>query len=143
MVIYKSVETEKHSSSFLFTFSLHRYLSILMSQPPLSILALGITPAIVHSVNNRLLAQGIDATSLVVTNTPSSDAEITRVASSKNWSGLMVGYGIRGDREWFKRIIQIIHHANPNIPLIDHQGPGDAENAIERHFNVRLPLKTT
>jgi hypothetical protein len=143
VVIYKSVEREKHSSCFLFTFSLHLYLSILMSQPPLSILALGITPAIVHSVNNRLLAQGIDATSLVVTNTPSSDAEIARVASSKNWSGLMVGYGIRGDREWFKRIIQIIHSANPNIPLIHHEGPGDAENAIERHFNVRLPLKTT
>ncbi len=114
-----------------------------MSQPPLSILALGITPNIVYSVNNRLLAQGVDATSLVIANTSSSDAEIARVAKSKNWSGFMVGYGIRNDREWFKRVVQIIHYANPNIPLINHQGPSDAENAIERHFNVRLPLKTT
>jgi hypothetical protein len=113
-----------------------------MSQPPLSILALGITPDIVYSVNNRLRAQGVDATSLVITNKSSSDAEIARVASSKNWNGLMVGYGIRNDAEWFKRVIQIIHYANPNIPLIDHRGPSDAENAIERHFNVRLPLKT-
>jgi ketosteroid isomerase-like protein len=114
-----------------------------MSQPPLSILALGITPQLVYSVNNRLRAQGVDATSLVITNTFSSDAEIARVASSKNWSGLMVGYGVRNDRQWFKRVIQIIHDANPNIPLIDHHGPNDAENAIERHFNVRLPIKTT
>jgi hypothetical protein len=114
-----------------------------MSQPPLSILALGITPQIVYSVNDRLLAQGIDAKSLVITNTSSSDAEIARVASSKNWSGFMVGYGVRSDREWFERVVQIIHHANPNISLIHHHGPNDAENAIERHFNVRLPIKTT
>ena len=113
-----------------------------MNQPPLSILALRITPSIVSSVNDRLLAQGVDATSLVVTNTSSSDAEIIRVVSSKNWSGLMVGYGVRNDSEWFKRVVQIIHDANPKIQLIHHEVPGDGENAIERHFKVRLPLET-
>jgi len=114
-----------------------------MSQPRLSILALGLSPNTVQSVNNRLLAQGIDATSLVVTNTASSDAQIARVASSKNFSGLLVGYGVRGDPEWFRRVLQVIHSANPNIQLIHHEGPSDAERAIERHFNVQLPLRST
>jgi hypothetical protein len=114
-----------------------------MSQSPLSILGLGLTPSLVNSVNNRLCARGIDATSLVVTNSSASDAEVARVASSKNWSGLFVGYGVRHDREWFERLMQIIHNANPSIPLIDHRGPDDAENAIERHFNIRLPLTTS
>jgi hypothetical protein len=114
-----------------------------MSQPRLSILALGHAPNIVHSVNNRLLAQGIDATSLVITNTASSDAEIARVASSKNFSGLMVGHFVQSDPGWFQRVLQVIHSANPNIQLIHQQGPHDAERAIERHFNVRLPLRST
>ena len=113
-----------------------------MSQPPLSILILGLTPSILNSINNRLLARGVDATSLAVTNSSSSDAEIIRIASSKNWSGLMIGYGVRNNHEWFERLMQIIQNANPNIPLIHHEGPNDAENAIERHFNIQLPSST-
>ena len=114
-----------------------------MSQLSLSILAFGLTPSLVQAVNKRLLAQGIDATSLAISNTASSDAEISRIASSKNWSGMLIGYGIRHDQEWFERVLEIVHKANPKIPLINHHGPSDAENAIERHFHVRLPLTRT
>lgn len=117
--------------------------SLTMSQPPLSILAFGMSPNLVQAVNNRLLAQGIDATSLAISNTASSDADIYRIASSKNWSGMLVGYGIRHEQEWFERVLQIVHKANPKIPLIHHRGPSDAESAIERHFHVRLPLTRT
>ena len=114
-----------------------------MSQPPLSILAFGIDSHLVSTVNNRLRAQGIDAESLAISNTPSSDAEIAQIVRSKNWNGFFVGYGVRHDRQWFERVKRIVHDANPNIPLIHHEGPSDAERAIERHFNVRLPLVRT
>ncbi|CAF0928295.1 unnamed protein product [Adineta steineri] len=112
-------------------------------QHSLSILVLGLTPSILDSIDNRLIARGIDAKSLAVTNTSSADAEIARVASSKNWNGVIVGYGVRNDSEWFERLMQIIHNANPNIVLIHHNGPDDVENAIERHFNIQLPLITS
>ena len=113
-----------------------------MSQTSLSILAFGISPNLVDAVNDRLLAQGIDAKSLAISNTASSDAEISRIASSKNWSGMLVGYGVRHDQQWFERVLRIVQQANPKIPLIDHRGPSDAEKAIERHFHVKLPLTT-
>lgn len=114
-----------------------------MSQPSLSILTLGITTSIAQSVNSRLLALGIDATSLVLANTPSSDAELARVVSSKTWSGVIVGYGVQRDPIWFEHVMQVIRQANPNVPLIHHDGPGDVESAIERHFNVKLPLQAS
>ena len=111
-----------------------------MSQPSLSILLLGMSPYLVHTVTNRLRAQGIDVGSIVVTNSLSSDAEVARLVSSKNWNGFIIGKGVESYREWYQRLLQIIHNINPNIPMIHSRGPDDGENAIERQFNVRLPL---
>ncbi|UJR11275.1 hypothetical protein I4U23_015457 [Adineta vaga] len=99
--------------------------------------------SILDSVKNRLVVQGIDVGTLAVTNEPSCDNEIARIASSKDWNGVIVGYGVRNDTDWFERVLQIIHSANPNISLIDHKNPDDVENAIERHYNIRLPLNKT
>ena len=101
---------------------------------------LGLSPSIVHSVNDRVRAQGVDSKSIAISNTSTCDAEISRIVRSKNWNGLFIGYGVRQDQKWYERVLKIVHEANPNLPLIQHNGPSDVENAIERHFNVRLPL---
>jgi hypothetical protein len=111
----------------------------LMSQSSLSILLMGLSPSLVDSVKNRLFARGVNMEGLVVTNTPWSDAEIARIVSSKNWSGIIIGYGVQMNREMYERVVQIVQRVNPNIPLLHHAGSDDAENAIERHFNIRLP----
>jgi hypothetical protein len=113
-----------------------------MSQSSLSILTFGVDPKTAQSVSDRLRNKGVDAESLAVSNTPESDAEIARIVSSKNWNGFMVGNAVRQNTEWFERVKQIISNINPNIPLVYNNGPNDVENAIERHFNIQLPLTT-
>jgi UDP-N-acetyl-D-mannosaminuronic acid transferase (WecB/TagA/CpsF family) len=109
----------------------------------LSILVFGLDPKTAQSVNDRLHARGVDSDAVAVSDTPESDAEIVRLVSSKNWNGLIVGYGVRKQNKWFERVMQIVTSTNPNVPLIHTEGPTDAENAIERHFNIQLPQTTT
>ncbi len=113
-----------------------------MNQSSLSILIFGVEAKLAQSVSDRLRGKGIDADSLGVSNTPESDAEIARIVSSKNWNGLIVGNAVRENPEWFERVKQIVNNVNPNIPVVYNNGPNDVENAIERHFNVQLPLTT-
>ncbi|CAF1599212.1 unnamed protein product [Didymodactylos carnosus] len=101
---------------------------------------MGITPSLVHSINNDLVSKGVDAKGLVVTNTPACDAEIARVVKEKDWNGLFIGYGVRHDQQWFDRIINVVNQSNPKVKLLHHNGPSDVQNAIERHFHVKLPL---
>jgi hypothetical protein len=110
-----------------------------MNQTPLSIVTFGVDQNTARRVKDRLCARGINAESYVVSNTPTSDAEIANIVTSKNWDGLIIGFGVQKDRPWYERILEVIKKANPNLPLIHHQGPDDLENAIERHFKIQLP----
>ena len=109
----------------------------------LSVLVFGIDSTVTDKVSARLQSQGVDARSLAISNTPESDAEIQRVAGEKNWSGLIVGHGVRQDQEWFERVMKIVNEVNSNISTVNTKGPDDVENAIERHFDVKLPLTRT
>jgi UDP-N-acetyl-D-mannosaminuronic acid transferase (WecB/TagA/CpsF family) len=111
-----------------------------MSQSSLKILILGVDVKITDSATAQLRAQGIDADSLAISNTPESDAAIARIVDSKNWNGLIVGHGVRQNHEWFERVMRIINNTKPNIALIQTKDRNDVENAIEHHFNIKLPL---
>lgn len=110
-----------------------------MTQTPLSIVTFGVDQNTAQQVRNRLRARGINADSYVVFNTPTSDAEIATIVASKKWDGLIIGFGVQKERPWFERVLQLIKNANPNVPMIQHQGPNDLEHAIERHFGIQLP----
>src|SRR4051812_34751543 len=111
-----------------------------MSQSSINILIFGIDAKVANSASVRLRAQGIDADSLAISNTPESDTEIARIVNSEHWDGLIVGHGVRQDQKWFERVMRIVNDTKPNISLIESKGPNDVENAIERHFKVKLPL---
>ena len=113
-----------------------------MTQTPLSIVTFGVDQNTARGVQDRLCARGINAESYVVSNTATSDDEITNILTSKKWDGLIIGFGVQKDRQWFERVQEIVKKANSNLPLIHHQGPNDLENAIERHFNIQLPPAT-
>ncbi|UJR14295.1 hypothetical protein I4U23_001285 [Adineta vaga] len=102
----------------------------------LNILIFGVDNQVTDGVSNRLRSQGIQAESLVISNTQESDTEIERILRSKDWNGLIVGHGVRQDQEWFERIMNIVNTTNPNVSIINTKGPDDVENAIERYFNV-------
>jgi hypothetical protein len=114
-----------------------------MSQPSLYIATFGIDQETARRVRDRFSARGIDGESYVVSNTPASDTEIASIMTSKNWDGLMIGLGIQKNREWYERVVQIVKNANPNVPIIQHEGAKDLENAIERHFKIQLPPVVT
>ena len=114
-----------------------------MSRPPLSIVIFGMDPNTAHRVSSRLCARGINAESCVVSNTFTSDTEIASVLNSKNWDGIVIGLGVQKRLEWYERVVKIIKNTDPNVPLIQHEGPSDLENAIERHFKIQLPLAPT
>jgi hypothetical protein len=63
--------------------------------------------------------------------------------NSKNWDGLIVGHGVRKDQDSFERVMRIVNNTKPNIAEIQSNEPNDVKNAIERHFNVKLPLTKT
>ncbi|CAF1381161.1 unnamed protein product [Didymodactylos carnosus] len=94
------------------------------------------------SVSDELRLKGIDAKGIVVINSSDGDKEIAQVVKEKNWDGLLIGGGVRSNPEWLDRIVKIVNDSNPNVKIIDHNGPKDVENAIERHFNIKLPLST-
>ena len=110
-----------------------------MNQTPLSIVTFGVDQTTACRVQDLLRARGINAESYVVSNTATSDDEIKIILTSKKWDGLIIGLGVQKDRQWFKRVQEIVKNANPNVPLIQHKGVSDLENAIERHFNIQLP----
>jgi UDP-N-acetyl-D-mannosaminuronic acid transferase (WecB/TagA/CpsF family) len=114
-----------------------------MTRPALRIVTFGIAQHTARQVSDRLCARGIDAESHVVSNTPAGDAEIARVLTSKKWDGLMIGLGVQKQPEWYERVVEVVKNANPNVPLIQHEGPNDLENAIERHFKIQLPHAPT
>ncbi|CAF0797230.1 unnamed protein product [Adineta steineri] len=109
---------------------------------PLRILTFGVSESTARGVNDRLRSRGIDAESHVVSNTPTSDAEIANILTSKHWDGFLVGYGVRIEPEWFERLQQVAKNANPDVPLINHKTIDDLENSIEHHFNIQLPPAT-
>jgi hypothetical protein len=109
-----------------------------MNQTPLSIVTFGVDQNTARRVSDRLCARGINAESYVISNTATSDAEIANILTSKKWDGLIIGLGVQKDRPWFERIVEVVNKANPNLPLIHHQGPNDLEDAIKRHFKIQL-----
>jgi hypothetical protein len=111
-----------------------------MNQTPLSIVTFGVDQNTARQVKDRLCTRGINAESYVVSNTPTSDTEIANILTSKKWDGFIIGLGVQKDLQWFERVLEVVKKANPNVPLIHHQGPNDLENVIERHFKIRLPL---
>ena len=109
-----------------------------MSQTSLSIVTFGIDQSLLQQVSDRLRSKGINAESHLIANTPSSDAEITSVISSKKWDGLIIGLGIQKDTAWHDRVVEIVKKANSNIAVIDYKGSDDLESAIERQFKIKL-----
>ena len=112
------------------------------SRTSLSLLSFGCSPTIARAFQERMRNQGVDATSLAISNTPEGDAEIVRGITSRDWSCWMVGLGLMQDRVWFERVMTIVKTANPHVPMLDIHGPGDVENAIVRQLGVKLPLAT-
>jgi hypothetical protein len=109
-----------------------------MSRSSLKILIFGVDVKSTDSIRNQLRAQGIDADSLTISNTRTSDTAIRRIVDSKNWDGLIVDNSVRQDDEWFERVMNIVNNSKSKISLIQSKGPNDVQNAIERHFNVKL-----
>jgi hypothetical protein len=122
------------------SFLLAVIIQLKMNHSPLNILIFGVEVKLAQSVSQRLRGKGIDTDSLGVSNTPERDAGIARTVSSKNWSDLIVGNGVRENSEWFERVKKIVNNVNSTISVVYNNGPNDVENAIERHFNVQLPL---
>jgi CO dehydrogenase/acetyl-CoA synthase epsilon subunit len=114
-----------------------------MSQFSLRIVMFSDDPDTAQRVSNRLHEYGIHAEAYVVSNTPTSDAEIASVLTSKNLDGVIIDCGIQEDPEWYERVVKIIKTANPHVFLIHNEGPDDIENAIESHFKIQLPLTST
>ena len=109
-----------------------------MSQTSLSIVIFGIDKNLLQQGSDRLCAKGINAESYVVSNTPSSDAEIASIISCKKWDGLIIGRGVQKDLTWYERILEIVKKANPNVAVIDRQDSDDFKSAVERQFNIQL-----
>jgi hypothetical protein len=74
-----------------------------MSRSSLKILIFGVDVKSTDSIRNQLRAQGIDADSLTISNTRTSDTAIRRIVDSKNWDGLIVDNSVRQDDEWFEQ----------------------------------------
>jgi dTDP-4-dehydrorhamnose reductase len=111
-----------------------------MSQSSLKILILGKDPQVGQEGATQLSAQGVDAASLAITDTRESDVAIANIAGSKKWDGLVLSKAVQDDNVWFERVLQVVKKSNPNIKLIQYKDRSDVPSAIERQFNVKLPL---
>lgn len=100
---------------------------------------MGCTPSIVYPLNQQLVDLGLEGSvGLVVADNEQTYSELTRVVKSHRFDGFVVGFGVRGNRPWFQKVLATVASADPNLPLLEHRGPSDLIPAIERHFNLKL-----
>ena len=103
------------------------------------ILHMGCTPSIVYPLNERLLELGLEGSvGLVVADNEKTYRQLSELVRSEHFDGFFVGYGVRGNRAWFEKVLATVAEADPNLPLLDHKGPSDLISAIERQFNVKI-----
>jgi UDP-N-acetyl-D-mannosaminuronic acid transferase (WecB/TagA/CpsF family) len=92
------------------------------NEKPLTILTMGCTPSLVYGIKAELdQYPGLRTVAIPISDSKESEAEIANACKNNDLDAIFVGYGVRGNPQWFQRVQSVLAQ-NTKAPIVKHAG---------------------